>query len=87
MLVYLVDLEGNEGRVYESICRHFLACVSKDGVGSETVVTINIEGEKLTATGLVIYERNYLDVYIYDKWNAKQIHKYEQEQVFENFDF
>lgn len=79
----MADLEGNEGRVYELICRHFLACVSKDGVGSETVVTINIEGEKFTATGLVIYERNYLDVYIYDKWNAKQIHKYEQGQVFE----
>lgn len=76
-------MEGNERRVYELICRHFLACVSKDAVGSETVVHINIAGEKFTATGLCIYERNYLDVYIYDKWNAKQIHKYEQGQVFE----
>ncbi|KAM7352037.1 topoisomerase 3-alpha [Cochliomyia hominivorax] len=77
------NLDGNEARVYELICRHFLACVSKDAVGSETIVTITIEGEKFTATGLVIYERNYLDVYIYDKWNAKQIHKYEQGQQFE----
>ncbi|XP_023306069.2 DNA topoisomerase 3-alpha [Lucilia cuprina] len=77
------NLDGNEGRVYELICRHFLACVSKDATGSETIVTISIEGEKFTATGLVIYERNYLDVYIYDKWNAKQIHKYEQGQKFE----
>lgn len=71
-------MNGNEARVYELICRHFLACVSKDGVGSETVVHINIAGEKFTATGLCIYERNYLDVYIYDKWNAKQIHRYEE---------
>ncbi|XP_059220855.1 DNA topoisomerase 3-alpha [Stomoxys calcitrans] len=77
------NLDGNEGRVYELICRHFLACVSKDAVGSETVVTITIEGEKFTANGLVIFERNYLDVYIYEKWNAKQIHKYEQGQEFE----
>lgn len=60
-----------------------MACVSKDAVGSETVVNITIEGEKFSANGLVIFERNYLDVYIYDKWNAKQIHKYEQGQVFE----
>ncbi|XP_061401993.1 DNA topoisomerase 3-alpha-like [Musca vetustissima] len=77
------DLNGNEGRVYELICRHFLACVSKDAVGSETIVNITIEGEKFSANGLVIFERNYLDVYIYEKWNAKQIHKYEEGQVFE----
>ncbi|XP_075151301.1 topoisomerase 3-alpha isoform X2 [Haematobia irritans] len=80
------NLSGNEGRVYELICRHFLACISKDAVGSETVVTITIEGEKFTANGLVIFERNYLDVYIYDKWNAKQIHKYEEGQEFEPTD-
>ncbi|XP_011293504.1 DNA topoisomerase 3-alpha isoform X2 [Musca domestica] len=77
------DLSGNEGKVYELICRHFLACVSKDAVGSETIVYISIEGEKFSANGLVIFVRNYLDVYIYDKWNAKQIHKYEEGQVFE----
>uniref|UniRef100_A0A1A9WUA1 DNA topoisomerase n=1 Tax=Glossina brevipalpis TaxID=37001 RepID=A0A1A9WUA1_9MUSC len=77
------NLDGNEGRVYELICRHFLACVSKDAVGSETVVNINIEGEKFSASGLVIFETNYLDIYIYDKWNAKQIHHYEEGQVFD----
>lgn len=63
--------------------RHFLACVSKDAVGSETIVSIDIAGEKFTANGLVIHERNYLDVYVYDKWSAKQIHSYEQNQRFE----
>lgn len=58
------------------VCRHFLACVSKDALGSETIVQIEIAGEKFSATGLVIHERNYLDVYIYDKWTAKQIHHY-----------
>ncbi|XP_054082911.1 DNA topoisomerase 3-alpha isoform X2 [Zeugodacus cucurbitae] len=79
----VTDLHGNDARLYELICRHFLACVSKDAVGSETVVNINIAGEKFTATGLCIHERNYLDIYIYEKWNAKQIHKYEQGQIFE----
>jgi DNA topoisomerase IA len=39
--------EGNEGRVYELIVRHFLACVSQDAVGKETTATININGEKV----------------------------------------
>lgn len=31
----------------------------------------------------MIHERNYLDVYVYDKWSAKQIHHYERNQRFE----
>ncbi|KAH8319062.1 hypothetical protein KR067_006229 [Drosophila pandora] len=77
------NLQGNEARVYELVVRHFLACVSKDAVGSETLVNIDIAGEKFTANGLVIHERNYLDVYVYDKWSAKQIHHYERNQRFE----
>lgn len=73
---YITDLSGDEERVYELVCRHFLACVSKDALGSETIVNIEIAGEKFSATGLVILERNYLDVYVYDKWTAKQIHHY-----------
>lgn len=46
-------------------------------------MNIDIAGEKFTATGLVILERNYLDVYIYEKWIAKEIHFYEEGQSFE----
>ncbi|ALC38886.1 Top3alpha [Drosophila busckii] len=82
--IKMVDnLQGNEARVYELVVRHFLACVSKDAVGSETIVNIDIAGEKFSANGLVIHERNYLDVYVYDKWSAKQIHAYERDQRFE----
>lgn len=77
------DLQGNEKRVYELICRHFLACVSKDATGSETTVNIVIADEQFTATGLCIYERNYLDVYIYEKWNSKEIHNYQIGNTFE----
>lgn len=71
------SLSGNEKKVYELIVRHFLACVSKDAVGSETVVNAAIGEEEFTATGLVILERNYLDVYVYEKWTGKEIHRYE----------
>ncbi|XP_032591611.1 DNA topoisomerase 3-alpha isoform X2 [Drosophila grimshawi] len=79
----VTGLQGNEARVYELVVRHFLACVSKDAVGSETIVNIDIAGEKFSANGLVIHERNYLDVYVYENWSAKQIHNYERGQRFE----
>lgn len=77
------NLTGNEARVYELIVRHFLACVSRDAVGSETTVKVVVADEEFTATGLCIYERNYLDVYIYEKWNAKEIHNYEPGNTFD----
>lgn len=79
----VTNLQGNEQRVYELIVRHFLACVSKDATGSETVVIANVANELFTGTGLRIYERNYLDVYIYEKWNAKEIHPYQVGNTFE----
>lgn len=80
---YTSALSGDEKKVYELIVRHFLACVSRDAVGSETIVSITVAEEEFTATGLVIKERNYLEVYLYDKWNAKEIHNYVRGTHFE----
>jgi DNA topoisomerase-3 len=66
-------LTGNDRRVYEFITRSFLATCSKDAKGSETVVEIDIADEKFDTKGLVILERNYLDIYTYDKWSGSQI--------------
>lgn len=75
-------LHGNEAKVYEFVVRHFLACVAKNAEGQETIVDIDIAGEKFVANGLQIIAKNYLDVYVYEKWNAKEIHLYEQGQTF-----
>lgn len=69
-------LNGDEAKLYELITRHFLACVSKDAVGNETTITIDMNGEEFTTNGLIIHELNYLEVYIYFKWNAKEIPKF-----------
>ncbi|XP_049801714.1 DNA topoisomerase 3-alpha isoform X1 [Schistocerca nitens] len=79
---YTNSLTGNEQRLYEFIVRHFLACCSKDAEGLETIVDIDIAGEKFVASGLMIIARNYLDVYPYEKWNAKEIHIYQNNQKF-----
>nr|XP_054763637.1 DNA topoisomerase 3-alpha-like [Lytechinus pictus] len=80
---YSCTLQGNEQRVYELVVRHFLACCSQDAQGKETIVNIMIAEEEFTATGLMIIARNYLDVYPYDKWNAKIIPVYDRGQTFE----
>merc|ERR1712029_44525 len=70
-------LAGGEYKVYELVTRHFLACVSADALGKETTVDITISEERFYASGLMILERNYLDVYPYDKWSDKEIPNYE----------
>ena len=39
--------------------------------GHETTVEIELGGEKFSAQGLMIIAKNYLEIYIYDRWNAK----------------
>ncbi|XP_076293388.1 topoisomerase 3-alpha isoform X2 [Lasioglossum baleicum] len=76
------SLGGNEAKVYEFVVRHFLACLSKNAVGQETTVEIDIAGEKFLANGLQIIERNYLNVYIYERWSDKEILVYQEGQIF-----
>lgn len=68
------ELQGfEETKVYELVVRHFLACCSDDARGVETTVKIDVNGEEFNASGLAILERNYLDVYPYEKWEGKPI--------------
>uniref|UniRef100_A0A6P7FEZ4 DNA topoisomerase n=1 Tax=Diabrotica virgifera virgifera TaxID=50390 RepID=A0A6P7FEZ4_DIAVI len=73
---YTNTLQGNDLRLYEYIVRHFLACVHKDAKGFETTVSVDLAQEKFTAKGLIILEKNYLEVYVYERWNAKEINNY-----------
>ncbi|CAX42976.1 DNA topoisomerase III, putative [Candida dubliniensis CD36] len=67
----------NEKKVYEYVVRRFIACCSKDAVGMQTVATLKWGDEFFTANGLMVLEKNYLDVYIYKKWeSSKQLPKF-----------
>ncbi|RHZ46274.1 hypothetical protein Glove_627g32 [Diversispora epigaea] len=65
---YVSNLTGEEKKVYEFVVRRFLACCSDHATGFETTVEIKIWEETFTVTGLVVLERNYLEVYPYDRW-------------------
>lgn len=62
------QLNDKERRVYEFITRRFLACCSEDAKGQATDVEIEYGDETLGAKGVVVLERNYLDVYPYENW-------------------
>uniref|UniRef100_A0A5S6QIA1 DNA topoisomerase n=1 Tax=Trichuris muris TaxID=70415 RepID=A0A5S6QIA1_TRIMR len=76
------ELTGNAKRVYEFIVRHFLACLSKDAEGFQTTVTIFVNGETFSASGLTVTARNYLDVYPYETWTSKEIAVYSVNEEF-----
>ena len=56
----------------------FVKCVlytklSLNFQGHETTVDIELGGENFSCQGLMIIAKNYLDVYHYERWNAKVI--------------
>ncbi|KAG4306243.1 hypothetical protein PORY_000231 [Pneumocystis oryctolagi] len=61
---------NDEYKVYSFIVKHFLACCSQDAHGEQTTVILQWGDEFFSASGLVVLERNYLDIYIYEKWNS-----------------
>ncbi|TFK44130.1 prokaryotic type I DNA topoisomerase [Crucibulum laeve] len=77
------NLAGEEKRVYEFITRRFLACCSKDAEGWQTTVDIVCGGEDFYATGLVVLEKNYLEVYPYDKWTGHVIPEFAEGEEFD----
>ncbi|KAF8329298.1 DNA topoisomerase [Amanita rubescens] len=79
---HAANLAGDEKKVYEFIARRFLACCSKDAEGWQTTVDVEYGGEEFHATGLVVLERHYLDVYPYDKWTGNVLPPFEEDQEF-----
>jgi DNA topoisomerase-3 len=79
---YAPNLSGDEKRIYELIVRHFLACLDKDAIGFETSIEIRVNDEYFGLNGLRIEEKNYLEIYIYDKWTDKEIPRFDQNERF-----
>jgi DNA topoisomerase-3 len=61
---------AEEHKVYTLIARRFLAACSDDARGSQATVDIEMGGERFSANGLTVLERNYLDVYPYERWES-----------------
>ncbi|KAJ8598456.1 hypothetical protein CTAYLR_006859 [Chrysophaeum taylorii] len=66
-----------EEQVYELIARHFIACCSRDARGRQTNVLATLSQEAFDARGLVVDQRNFLDVYVYEKWNGVDMPRFD----------
>ncbi|OGM39833.1 DNA topoisomerase 3 [Aspergillus bombycis] len=77
-------LSADEKKVYEFVVRRFLACCSEDAKGQTSEVEIKYGDEMFHAKGLIVLERNYLDVYVYDKWeSSQQLPNFQMGELFE----
>jgi DNA topoisomerase-3 len=77
------SLSDEERRVYEFVVRRFLACCSEDAKGESSTVELTYGPETFTASGLIVLQRNYLDVYPYDKWEStRQLPKFTLHETF-----
>lgn len=79
--------DSKKTKVYEFVCRRFLACCSADACGSEINVEFEWAFEKFSLRGLTVNERNYLDIYPYDKWQSTaQLPQFTVGQKFSDFE-
>ncbi|KAI7579199.1 DNA topoisomerase III [Hortaea werneckii] len=78
------QLSFEEQKVHEFVVRRFLACCSEDAKGSRTEIGVLYGSEVFNASGLVVLQRNYLDVYPYDKWTSSQpLPNFQEGEIFE----
>ena len=67
------NLDGDEGKVYDLIVRHFLASCSKDAKGSETDIGWDVCGERFKCKGLEILDKGYLEIWTFEKWGEIEL--------------
>ena len=65
-------LNADQHRVYEFVTRRFLACCSRDAKGEQSTIELQYGEETFYVNGLNVIERNYLEVYPYEKWESSQ---------------
>jgi DNA topoisomerase-3 len=59
--------------VYTLVVKHYLACCSRDAIGKETTISVNVASEEFTAKGLMVLEKNWLEIYEpWERWSTGQ---------------
>jgi len=65
--------DERQRNVYVLIVKHYLACCSRDATGRETQLCVKLGSEEFSAKGLMILERNWLEVYApWERWSTGQ---------------
>lgn len=65
--------DARQRGVYILIVKHYLACCSRDATGRETQICVRLGSEEFSAKGLMILEKNWLEVYQpWERWSTGQ---------------
>jgi DNA topoisomerase-1 len=74
------SLSSNQEKIYELICRRFLATLAKDAVSETSKVSFDISGEEFKASGYRLIEPNWKSIYPYFKEKKKPLPKLEKDE-------
>ena len=65
--------DDQKTKLFELICRQFLAVCSDDAIGFETIVTVTIGREDFTCRGLDVRRLNWLRIFTHERWSDRVI--------------
>jgi len=68
-----INLNPNQQKIYELICRRFLATLAKDAISETMDVTFDISNEDFKASGYKLIEPNWRAIYPYFKEKGKPL--------------
>ncbi len=68
-----INLSSEKQKIYELICRRFLATLAKDAISESVNISIDISSEEFLASGYRVLEPNWKDIYTYFKEKRKPL--------------
>ncbi len=68
-----INLNPNQQKIYELICRRFLATLAKDAISETMDVTFDISNEEFKSSGYKLIESNWKAIYPYFKEKRKSL--------------
>lgn len=75
------NLSSEQAKIYELVCRRFLATLAKDAISESSDVFLDISGEGFKASGYKIIESNWKKIYTYIKEKRKQLPELKEGEI------
>jgi DNA topoisomerase-1 len=76
-------LSSDHKKIYELICRRFLATLTKDAISETVDVLIDISGEEFKSSGYRLIEPNWKSIYTYFKDKRRPLPELKEEEIFD----
>ena len=73
-------LTSDQQKIYELVCRRFLATLAKDAISETMDVSVDISGEEFKASGYRLIESNWKNIYTYFREKRKPLPELSEEE-------